>query len=45
MPVGATATVAIGSEWRARGPEALAAAMAAQPASASTAGSSASEDE
>ncbi len=43
--VGATATVAIGSEWRTRGPEALAVTMAAQPASASMAGPSASQDE
>jgi deoxyribose-phosphate aldolase len=32
--VGATATVAIGMEWRARGKEALAAVLAAQPAAA-----------
>jgi deoxyribose-phosphate aldolase len=30
--VGATATVAIGTEWRARGPEAVAAALVARPA-------------
>ena len=30
--VGATATVAIGAEWRVRGPEAVAAALAARPA-------------
>ncbi|MGD0862717.1 MAG: deoxyribose-phosphate aldolase [Candidatus Limnocylindrales bacterium] len=44
--VGATATATIGTEWRARGPEALAAAIAAAPASAKVAaGPSASEDE
>jgi deoxyribose-phosphate aldolase len=43
--VGATATPAIGAEWRARGPEALAAAIVARPAGAPTAGPAASEDE
>jgi deoxyribose-phosphate aldolase len=43
--VGATATPAIGAEWRARGPEALAAAMAARPATTPTSGPAASEDE
>lgn len=44
--VGATATVAIGTEWRARGPEALAALAASLPAAAQVApGSSAGEDE
>ena len=35
--VGATATAAIGAEWRARGPEAVAATMAAAPAATSAA--------
>jgi deoxyribose-phosphate aldolase len=43
--VGATATAAIGAEWRARGPEALAAAIAARPAVATSAGASGGEDE
>jgi deoxyribose-phosphate aldolase len=44
--VGATATAAIGAEWRARGPEALAAALEARPtATAKGAAPSASEEE
>ena len=43
--VGATATAAIGTEWRARGPEAVAAVLASAPAAKLTAGPSASEEE
>ncbi len=44
--VGATATAAIGTEWRARGPEALAAILAERPVSAkATTGPAASEEE
>jgi deoxyribose-phosphate aldolase len=44
--VGATATAAIGNEWRARGPQALEAIMATAPAAAKVAaGPAASEDE
>ena len=44
--VGATATAAIGAEWRARGPEALAAVLAAQsPVAGVVAGPSASDEE
>jgi deoxyribose-phosphate aldolase len=42
--VGATATAAIGSEWRARGPEALAAVLAARPAAATVAPGPAASD-
>ena len=42
--VGATATVAIGTEWRTRGPEALAAVIAARPASVSKVGLPVSKD-
>jgi deoxyribose-phosphate aldolase len=43
--VGATATAAIGAEWRARGPEALAAALKARPAAARGRGTSESGEE
>jgi deoxyribose-phosphate aldolase len=43
--VGATATAAIGAEWRSRGPEALAAAIAARPASKAAGGTVSSADE
>jgi len=43
--VGATATPAIGAEWRARGPEAVRAIIAAAPAPRAAAGPASSEDE
>jgi deoxyribose-phosphate aldolase len=43
--VGATATAAIGAEWRARGPKALKAALAAEPATARGTGPSAGGEE
>jgi deoxyribose-phosphate aldolase len=43
--VGASATAAIGAEWRARGPEAVAAVIAAAPTAKVAAGPAASEDE
>jgi len=43
--VGATATAAIGAEWQARGPEALKAALAAQPAPAAKTGTSPSDEQ
>jgi deoxyribose-phosphate aldolase len=43
--VGATATPAIGAEWRARGPEAIRAIIAAAPAPKAAAGPASSEDE
>jgi deoxyribose-phosphate aldolase len=43
--VGASATAAIGAEWRARGPEAVAAVIAAAPTARAAAGPAASEEE
>jgi deoxyribose-phosphate aldolase len=43
--VGATATAAIGTEWRARGPEAVKAILASAPAAKPAAGPSASDEE
>jgi hypothetical protein len=43
--VGATATAAIGTEWRARGPEAVKAILASAPAPKLGAGPSASDEE
>ena len=43
--VGASATAAIGAEWRARGPEAIAAALKARPATATSATPLASDEE
>ncbi len=42
---GATATAAIAAEWRTRGPEAVAAAIAARPAAKTATGPAASEEE
>ncbi|MGD0249116.1 MAG: hypothetical protein ABSB75_08700, partial [Candidatus Limnocylindrales bacterium] len=43
--IGATATAAIGTEWRARGPEAVAAALAGAAATMAAARSAARENE
>jgi hypothetical protein len=43
--VGATATAAIGTDWRARGPEAVRAIIASAPSAKLAAGPSASDDE
>jgi deoxyribose-phosphate aldolase len=43
--IGATATAAIGTEWRARGPEAVAAALATNPAAQAAFASTSSLDE